>query len=391
MAEHIGARVRIWRRRRKLTQAVLAGLAGISQGYLSQIESGIRALDSRSTLVALAQALEVSAADLLGQTTDPTDPVRVRASQAVAGIRVALVALDVGDIAPPTRGPEEMAAAVEAAMGMRQRSEYLVLAPLLPGLLHDAVAYPGTDALTRIAYETSVCLRNLGYRDLSWPAAKVAVAASRELGDAAWMGAADFVYSLSLPMEAADASRRIGERSLVDLQRAAGDSSARQMLGQVHLSAALASAVSRDLGTMQSHLDEAEREAVTLGDPPGTGFNLSYFGPTNIRIWRMTMLAELGEYGKALELARTLRIDDIPVANRRQSYHMTLGRALAHTGRDDKLALVELANAERAAPASFRLNPLTRDIVSSMITRAKRKAVAEDLAAMAGRLGLSPV
>jgi transcriptional regulator with XRE-family HTH domain len=392
MAEHIGARVRIWRRRRKMTQTVLAGLAGITQGYLSQIEGGLRALDSRSTLVALAQALDVSAADLLGQTTDPTDPVRVRASQAVAGIRVALVALDVGDIAPPTRGPEEMAAAVEAAMGMRQRSEYLTLAPLLPGLLHDAAGHPGTDALTRIAYETSVCLRNLGYRDLSWPAAKVAVAASRELGDAAWMGAADFVYSLSLPMEAAEASRRIGERSLVDLQRAAGDPSARQMLGQVHLSAALSSAVARDLGTMQAHLDEAEREAATLGgDPDGTGFNLSYFGPTNIRIWKMTMLSELGEYGKALEIAHTLHVGDIPVANRRQSYHMTLGRALAHTGRDDKLALVELANAERAAPASFRLNPLTRDIVSTMITRARRKAVAEDLAAMAARLGISPV
>ncbi|MBO3741936.1 helix-turn-helix domain-containing protein [Actinoplanes flavus] len=391
MAEHIGARVRVWRRRRKMTQAVLAGLAGISQAHLSNIERGERAVESRSRLVALARALDVSVADLLGQSSDPTDPVRVRASEAVAGIRVALVALDAGEIEPPTRGPKEMVAAVEHAMRLRQRSDYLTLAPLLPGLLNDAAAYPGTDALTRIAYEASVCLRNLGYRDLSWPAAKIAVAASRELGDPAWMGAADFVYTLCLPLEAATSARRIGERSLVDLQRAAADPRARQMLGQVHLSAALASAVARRPLDVQAHLSEAEREAATLGDPDGTGFNLSYFGPRNIAIWKMSILTELGQYGQALELAENLHVEDVPVANRRQSYHLTRGRALAHDGRADKLALISLAQAERAAPASFRLNPLTRDIVATMITRAKRRAVAEDLVAMAERLGIAPV
>jgi hypothetical protein len=162
------------------------------------------------------------------------------------------------------------------------------------------------------------------------------------------------------------------------------------MLGQVHLSAALASAVARRPLDVEAHLVEAEREAATLGEPDGTGFNLSYFGPTNIRLWKMSIFSELGEYGRALELARDVRVDGIPVANRRQSYHLSLGRALAHGGRSDKRAMIELAQAERAAPAPFRLNPITRDIVSSMITRAKRKAVAEDLAAMAHRLGISP-
>jgi hypothetical protein len=283
-----------------------------------------------------------------------------------------------------------MATAVEYAMRLRQTSDYLTLAPLLPGLLHDAVAYPGTNALTRIAYEASVCLRNLGYRDLAWPAAKIAIAASRDIDDPAWMGAADFVYTLALPMEAAASARRVGERSLTDLQRAAADPQARQMLGQVHLSAAMSSAVARDVATAEAHLTEAEREAATLGDPDGTGFNLSYFGPTNVRLWKMSILAELGEYGKVLELARDLPVDGIPVANRRQSYHMTLGRALAHNGKADKLALIELAKAERAAPAPFRLNPVIRDVVSTMITRAKRKAVAEELTAMATRLGVIP-
>ena len=390
MSDHIGVRVRIWRRRRQLSQAVLAGLAGISQGYLSQIETGVRAVESRSTLVALARALQVSAADLLGQNSDPDDPIRVQASQAVAGIRVALVALDVGEIEAPTRSRQEMTDAIEQVMRLRQQSNYLALAPMLPSLLHDAAGYPGTDALTQIAYATSVCLRNLGYRDLSWPAAKLAVAAADDLGDLAWQGAAKFIYMLSLPMEAAGSARRIGEQSLSELQAGAGDSNARQMLGQVHLSAALSSAVVRDIRTVDAHLDEAVREARTLGEPDGAGFNLGFFGPTNVTLWKMSIYAELGEYGKALELAKDLHVDAIPVTNRQQSYHMTLGRAMAHTGTHDKAALVELAKAERAAPAAFRLNPITRDIVSSMITRAKRKAVAEDLAAMAHRLGISP-
>ena len=391
MSEHIGGRVRVWRRRRKLSQAALAGLAGLSQGYLSQIETGVRSVEMRSTLVALAQALDVSVADLLGQSSDPTDPVRVRASEAVAGIRVALVSLDVGDIEAPARGPEEMAAAVEYAMQLRRQSDYLTLAPLLPGLLRDAANYPGTDALIRVAYEASVCLRNLGYRDLSWPAAKIAVAAAQEFGDPAWMGAARFVYTLSLPVEAAAAARKIGEQGLRDLQGAAADPNARQMLGQVHLSAAFSSAVAGQPRDVDAHLRDAEREAASLGgDPAGTGFNLSFFGPTNIRLWKMAVFSELGDYGRVVELAKGVQVADIPVANRRQSYHMSLGRALAHGGKTDKLALVELALAERAAPAAFRLNPLTRDVVSAMINRAKRRAVAEELAAMALRLGISP-
>ncbi|MEU7901880.1 helix-turn-helix transcriptional regulator [Actinoplanes sp. NPDC049118] len=389
--EHIGARVRVWRRRRGLSQAALAGLAGLSQGYLSQIEAGLRGVERRSTLVSIASALDVSAADLLGQTGDPADPLRVKASEAVAAIRVALVELEAGEIGEPRCGAQEMGHAVERAMRLRQNSDYLTLAPLLPALLRDAAGHPGTDALTRIAYETSVCLRNLGYRDLSWPAAKLAVNAARELGDPAWIGAADFVYALSLPLEAASVSRRVSERSLVALQGAAGDPNVRQMLGQLHLSAALSSAVDKHAATAEAHLAEAEREAATLGDPDdGKGFNLSFFGPTNVRLWKMSLFTELGDYGKAIELAGGIPVDKLSVANRRQSYYVSLGRSLAYSGRRDKEALIALARAERAAPASFRLNPITRDVVSTMVTRARRRAVAEDLLAMARRLGIGP-
>lgn len=387
--EHIGARVRVWRRRRGLSQAILAGLAGLSQGYISQIEAGIRGVERRSTLVAIAAALDVSVADLLGLSSDPTDPVRVRASEAVAAIRLAIVQLEAGEIDEPKRGPEELDAAIEQMIQLRQASDHLALAPLLPGLLRDAAG--DRHALIRVAYTASACLRALGYRDLARPAAKIAVDTAQAVGDPAWCGAADFGYVLALPVEAAFVANKVSERSLISLQHAAADLGARQMLGQIHLSAALANAVGQKPDVAKAHLDEAEREATSLGEPAdGLGFNQCFFGPRNVHLWKMSISTELGEYDRVIKMAEGMKVDGIPVANRRQSYFLDLGRSLAHSGKRDKEALVALARAERAAPAPFRLNPITRDVVSTMITRAQRRAVAEDLASMASRLGIGP-
>lgn len=55
-----------------------ADLAGLSQPYVSQVESGRRSVERRATLAAIAAALQVSVAELTGRQ-DPGDPVRDRA------------------------------------------------------------------------------------------------------------------------------------------------------------------------------------------------------------------------------------------------------------------------------------------------------------------------
>lgn len=57
--------VRAWREHHAMTQAALAQAAGISKGYLSQVEAG-RRTGTVDTLRALAQALGVTFADLDG-------------------------------------------------------------------------------------------------------------------------------------------------------------------------------------------------------------------------------------------------------------------------------------------------------------------------------------
>lgn len=74
MSAPIGERVRFWRQRRGMTQRVLAGLAGISQPYLANIETGERIVDRRLTVDRLAGALRVSAAELTGEQAGDAGP-----------------------------------------------------------------------------------------------------------------------------------------------------------------------------------------------------------------------------------------------------------------------------------------------------------------------------
>jgi transcriptional regulator with XRE-family HTH domain len=59
------ARVKALRVRRKLTQAELARKIGVTEAYVSMIESGARRTPSLTTLKRLARALGVSVAKLV--------------------------------------------------------------------------------------------------------------------------------------------------------------------------------------------------------------------------------------------------------------------------------------------------------------------------------------
>jgi transcriptional regulator with XRE-family HTH domain len=63
----VGERIAFYRRRRGLTQAVLAGLVGRSEDWLSKVERGEREVRRVDLLADVAKALRVSLGDLLGQ------------------------------------------------------------------------------------------------------------------------------------------------------------------------------------------------------------------------------------------------------------------------------------------------------------------------------------
>ncbi|MGC4868945.1 hypothetical protein ACLQ3B_26295 [Micromonospora sp. DT53] len=201
--------------------------------------------------------------------------------------------------------------------------------------------------------------------------------------------ASRFIYAQSLPIEAARLAARVSDRSLVELQGDASDVRVRQMLGQLHLMAALASTVDARPDVARDHLAEATREAASLGDrADGGGFNGCCFGPTNVGLWKMSIAAEQGEYGRIIELSRT---DPLAGAQGIESPTVVLvdiGRALADGGRRDSEALAAFIRAEQAAPVPFAINPLARDAVVTLAQPAQRRAIPDDLRLLAGRIGI---
>ena len=72
---HVGARIRRFRQERGFTLSKLAELAKVSKGYLSSLEGGqVASRPSAETLYALARALGLTIADLLGRELFPAPP-----------------------------------------------------------------------------------------------------------------------------------------------------------------------------------------------------------------------------------------------------------------------------------------------------------------------------
>lgn len=374
--QHIGVRIRRWRVRRGLTQDALAGMADIKQPYLSRIENGLVQVDKRSTLTALARGLSVSVGDLVGQPGDPTNPAKSRAAAVVPAIRSTLVYRR-------AQGARQDPAAVDHggvadALEAIQRSDYAALAPMLPFLLATA---SGAD-LVKTCYAAMYHLRRVGYEDLARDVATLGLDEAQRDGAPTWIGLANYVYAASLPAETADVALLTAARAAEDIQHALADTLTRQAYGMLHLTAALRAASDHRSATARSHLDEAHKQAASLGEPLDHGLCGLTFGPINVLLWKIAILQELGEPDQAIAVADGLDPRRIGQKQRRAAYWRDLGHSLTTTGADDR-AIVAFHNAEQLAPQPFRLMPEVRDSIEVLGRRARRRATGKPLARLA--------
>jgi hypothetical protein len=174
-----------------------------------------------------------------------------------------------------------------------------------------------------------------------------------------------------------------------EVQPQTNDLEVRQAYGQLHLQAAMCGAVALRADEATACLAEAERAANSLGDPAGVGWNNQYFGPTNVRLWRMAIANEVGEPERVLELAgRFTPAGDAP-ADRRCAYWLESGRALARTGRDDRAALIMLGRAEHEAPQIYRLTPYAGETVTAILRRQRTRSQRDELRSLARKMGLA--
>ena len=397
MEETVGSRIRAWRRRRDgMSQKLLADLAGVTQSYISVIESGNRPLDRRSTQIAIANALNISVAQLMGFSADRTDPLLDRALKHVPAVRQVLVELSTGERRAPVRGRDELVAAAGEAMQARSTADHASLMPTLPDLLLD-LAGSGvamTPDLVGVVDAGVYALKAVGYPDLARSLIEVVLPTVQEFDSPQWTGQSRYIWVQSFPPESSALGAKMAMKAADELQ-GSPDPEAQQVYGHLHLMSALTAAVSLRQDDARAHLREAEDLAQALGEPQrigpiAAGFNGNWFGPTNVGCWRMAVAAELGDLSEALAVSDRIDLGAMPVPSRWVYYWTDLARALASAGRDRE-ALHALGKAERAAPQHFRFNPAARELIHSLMTRAKHRAVGAELSGLARTLGLDPL
>ncbi|MGH3814178.1 MAG: helix-turn-helix domain-containing protein, partial [Pseudonocardiaceae bacterium] len=198
-ARTIGARLRQIRDSRQKALRVIAGLAGISKSRLSQLERGERALDSRSEIVALANALQIAPSEL---TSLPVPgPGDGGTDAAVEAVRQALMAVNHNQPGGQVVAVETLRARVMAMLDARCRCDrQAVAAEALPGLIRDVHTTRGAGRdvaelldLTVLLHTqgTSAWLRVVGAPlDLRSQAATLAQQAAQDRDEPSAMGIA---------------------------------------------------------------------------------------------------------------------------------------------------------------------------------------------------------
>jgi transcriptional regulator with XRE-family HTH domain len=306
----IGARLRTLRRWRGMTIVELAGLAGVVPSAVSMWERGVRPLDRRSYISALATALRVSETELTGGPHLSADPLQSGPYQAVPALREAFAVNVIGRPASDrTRPLPEIIREFRALRPAYAAYDYLrqgeVLARLLHGL-YVLVSDPADEAAQASAAKVlvDVCswsawmCHALRCPDLAQIAARAAVDAAALTGDPVAMGKAQFPRTGTAP-RSWQHSLPMTERAAADLEPHAHDEKAFEVLGMLTLRCALEAAAARNGGAADHWLSEAQALAGRVSDDDPAR-NWEWFGATNVAVWRVAIAVERGESGRPL-------------------------------------------------------------------------------------------
>jgi len=392
----IGERVAWYRRRRGMSQEVLAGLVDRTTDWLSKAENNRIELDRLSVIKALADALDVALADLVAEPSlvEWTNDSGMRT---VPALRAALMnyrnvtpfGAAVNAAEPPTIAvlQQELALLWDAY----QAARFGYVTGRLPSLIAHAEAavssFTGDDlnAARRVLglanQLAATQLTKIGEADLAW------IAADRGLGAA--RAAGDVVVTGTLLRTVAHALQATGRyREAVQLTNDAAnylEPSLRDatpellsVYGTLFLAGSMAAARANDAITTRTFLQTADETAKRLG---GDANHLwTAFGPTNVAIHRVATAAELGDIQVAVNLGPRVQTGGMPM-ERRVRHSLEVARAFSAWNRTDE-ALATLLEAERMAPEQVRYHVLSRQLVLTWVRHQRNKpsSVLVDLA-----------
>jgi transcriptional regulator with XRE-family HTH domain len=401
-ARSIGARVGMIRRRRGLSQEVVAGLAGITAAYLSMLEHGLRGFNRRGLLEDLAAALGCSVADLTGQPYHLPDRQSTDVDVAVAEISTALHDTTLDDVPDVSVGPlSELAVATALAHAHADEARYGLagqgLADLLIALHVRVVTGDHAErrgALARLAQACKVAYRlaiTTGNIELAGITAQRGLDAARlaERPDLVGMLEMNRTSSL-LGLGARRRAAVLCRETLREISALPGptpdNTRVAEACGMLHLTTALIAARERRTGDVATHLEEARSLAAHTGE---RNHMYGHFGPTNVAAWELGLAIEAGTGPDAAERITAAPID-LSVFNSkgRTAYvHFDLARGWAQgEGSRDAEAIRHLDAADRLAPFQLRNDPIARDLVETLDRRALHRVW--ELDSLVNRFGI---
>jgi transcriptional regulator with XRE-family HTH domain len=399
-AGSFGERIRFHRAASRKTQAVVAGLAGISEDYLSQVERGLK-VPSFGTLQRIADVLRVPAASLLnGQPK----PVAADLGAGTPALRRAMTAPWLNTPSVPRHDTAHLGLWVDRAWSRWQGSpsRYTDTAALLPGLVRDIEAatsgrYDGEEGEARRLCEIAADLyfllrsfcRRTGQLDLTLVAADRGLRLAVEAGDPLRVAAArwNLCHAL-LAKDEPDSARSVAldaaNRLTGHLSKAPEDDGI-ALLGALYLVAAESSARCGDSDSARINLQEAGGAASVVGE---RNVYWTAFGPTNVAIHAVNVELHLGQVRSALAAAEDVRTERTTSIERRLTFLLEL--AVCHEHRsEDEAVLDYLLQAERTATEDLRHNAVAHELVGGLMTRARRSS-APTIKRLADRMGMVP-
>jgi hypothetical protein len=156
--------------------------------------------------------------------------------------------------------------------------------------------------------------------------------------------------------------------------------------GALWLIAAVIAARRMDRDEAWARLNRAEQLAGLLGEDANHAWTA--FGPTNVKLHRISVATEMGDAGEAVRLAADVDTTAMPegLTSRRAQVHLDLAWAQAQRKRDAE-ATLHLMEAERTAPEAVRYNVIVRELVREMLARSGRSQTSA-LTGLATRAGV---
>lgn len=396
----IGARIQEIRVRKGVSRAVVAGLVGMSEEWLRDVERGRRKdVPPLDMLLKIGQALGIR--DLTEITGDHELLVGVsrRAGHPVVpAIREAIEAVDLAPVAPVVE-PAELRTRVERAWRLWHTSTTprADAGGMLPELIRDgrrAVrtldGQPRRDAAAALSGAYALSEQVLAWvadSPLLWLAADRCMAAAEIADDPITLAAASWVLgNVWRSTGREEDAYRLAQDAVALLEpRLDGDQAAQALWGSCHLHGAITAARLGREGDALRGIDQAMGVARSL--PAGSAHPWTLFGIANTEISAVSVMVDMRKSVGALEAATIVDPDAIPSVDRRARLWLELSRAYGQQ-KDWLGTLGALKTATAVSEESMRCHPLSRNLAAELVDRGG-KIVEREARSLANRLGVT--